>query len=66
MSRIFCGGSAGGDAVSEAACAGEEGVVGINRINKAGTRGWRNQMVGKCFGNGGDALWDLSKLSFLW
>lgn len=33
------GGSAGGAAVSKAACAGEEGVVGINRINKAGTRG---------------------------
>lgn len=27
---------------------GEEGVVGINRINKAGTRRWGNQMAGKC------------------
>lgn len=33
---------------------GEEGVVGINRINKARTRGWGNQMAGKRFGSGGN------------
>lgn len=43
---------------------GEEGVVGINRINKAGTRRWGNQMAGKCFDNGGNVLWDLTKPSF--
>lgn len=39
---------------------GEEGVAGINRINRAGTRRGGNQMAGKCFENGGDVLWDLT------
>lgn len=37
---------------------GEEGVVGINRINKTGTQRWGNQMAGKCFDKGGNVLWD--------
>lgn len=45
---------------------GEEGVVGINRINKAGTQRWGNQMAGKCVGNGGNVLWDLTKSGFAW
>lgn len=39
---------------------GEEGVAGINRINRAGTRRGGNQMAGKCFENGEDVLWDLT------
>ena len=43
---------------------GEEGVVGINRINKAGTRRWGNQMAGNRFDNGGNLLCGLTKPGF--